>query len=199
VAKSGRPEPKTTGHTLRDCVRAPAHACEYIARKRTPERHRPRHRSGHSRTLAQAGSPSPRVDPTVAQLVEPANHFESARRGWTTRGYYAVCRVTREASDGHVWTPPADITLTRGPKECRQGTCEAVIPMRAVRRVENSEQCRKPDLRGQPLEMIGFPRWRRVQGSLAAREDEERDRHELANGGGEREHVEELVVAEDMW
>jgi len=27
VAKTGRPEPKTTGRTLRDCVRAPAHAC----------------------------------------------------------------------------------------------------------------------------------------------------------------------------
>ena len=47
--------------------------------------------------------------------------------------------------------------------------------------------------------MIGFPRWRRVQGSITAREDEERDRRELAAGGGEREHVEEIVVAEDMW
>jgi hypothetical protein len=33
-----------------------------------------------------APPPEARVDPTVAQLVEPANHFKSARRGRITRG-----------------------------------------------------------------------------------------------------------------
>jgi hypothetical protein len=46
VVKNGRPELKTTARTLRDCVRAPAHACEVHSKEPTPERDRPRFCSG---------------------------------------------------------------------------------------------------------------------------------------------------------
>ena len=46
VVKNGRPELKTTARTLRDCVRAPAHACEVHSQEPAPERDRPRFCSG---------------------------------------------------------------------------------------------------------------------------------------------------------
>jgi hypothetical protein len=46
VVKNGRPELKTTARTLRDCLRAPAHACEVHSQGRGPERDRPRFCSG---------------------------------------------------------------------------------------------------------------------------------------------------------
>ena len=46
VVKNGRPELTTTGRTLRDCVRAPAHACEVHSQEPAPERDRPRFCSG---------------------------------------------------------------------------------------------------------------------------------------------------------